>query len=187
MPSKTWGTPQIIKEYLVVGENDEIPSGHKAYVFNKQRGESEVDPDDWDAFREGNLTELKNAIEGDIPNSKVIWIKISWDYAIYEGMPSTGFWYRVGGFYVEAIVENIGGAALTGLEIAIIIMAIAFLAVVIAAISLGAWIIWQVMLAIPKPLKPFGGIILLIGIGLFVLILFGAKLGIGKKGVTLGK
>lgn len=187
MPSKTWGTEQLIKEYIVVGENDEIPSGQKAYVFNKQVGESEVDPDTWDAFTDGDLTELKNAIERDIPNSKVIWIKISWDHAIYEGMPSTGFWYRVGGFYVEAIVENLGGAGLTGWEIAAIIVAIAFLAAVLIPLALGAWIVWQIITSIPDIAKPFVGIALLIGIALFILILFGARLGLSKKGMTLGR
>jgi len=185
MPSKTWGTPQLIKEYLIVGENDEIPSGASAYIFNRSSADHDVlGVPTWEAFLQGDLTDLKNRIETDIPNTEVLWIKISWDRADRKHEYPE---YWVYGFYVEALVKNKGGAALTGLEIALIIMAIAFLAAVIAAISLGSWITWEVMEATPDIAKPAVGIVLLIGIALFLLILFGAKLGIGKKGVTLGK
>lgn len=189
MPNKTWGTPQTIKQYIVVGDNDEIPSGHKAYVFNKQVGQSEVDPDTWDAFTDGDLTEIKNAIERDIPNTKVIWIKISWDYAIYEGMPSTGFWYRVGGFYIEAIVENISGAGMTGFEIAAIIIAVAILVAVLVPIALGAWTYWEVVESVKRVLGDVGmigiGLLLLVGIAVFVLLVLGV--GFKGKGIAVGR
>lgn len=190
MSSKTWGTPQVIKEYIIVNQNDEIPSGNNAYVFNKSTSPygDFVPKANWEALVNGDLSTLKNKIESDIPNTQVIWIKVSWDKAVGPAVPPGGVTsYLVSGFYVEAIVKNKGGAALTGLEIVMIIGAVAFLAAVVAAIALGAWIIWQVMSLIPDVLKPVVGIGLLIGIALFLLILFGARLGVSKKGMTLGR
>lgn len=189
MPNKTWGTPQIIKEYVVVGDNTEIPAGQKGYVFSQQQNAYElIYWGDWEKFIAGDLTTLKEKIEQDIQGTKVIWIKIAWtkanqtwDEVGYEG------YYKVEGFYVEALVENTGSASLTGLEIIGIIIAVAFLAAVIAGIALVAWVTWQVMNSIPDIAKPFVGIGLLILIGLFLLILFGAKLGVSGKGVSLGR
>jgi len=188
MPSKTWGTAQAIQESIVVDGNKEIPLGHKAYVFNKTTstiGELIV-KEDWEAFLRGDLYAIKEALEAQIPGTKVIWIKISWDKAEYKGAGAPGlYFYAVWGFYVEAIVENSEGAGLTGLEIVYIILAIAFLAVVIAAIALGAWIVWEIMTSVPDVVKPFVGVGLLILILLFLLVLFGGQIGVSKKKVTV--
>jgi len=188
MPSKTWGTSQVIKDYLVVSDQDEIPSGHKAYVFSQQQQSvQDVAKSDWEEFMNGNLSDLKNKIETEIPHTKVIWLNVSWTKAHLYGGAGGGFWYAVEGFYIEAMVENTGEASLTGLEIVAIIMAIAFFAVVLNYIFLTDWIAWEVMESVPDIGKPFVGIILLIGIALFLLILFGAKVGVSKEGATIGK
>jgi len=183
MPSKTWGTPQLIEEYIVVGEDKEIPSGHKAYILNRDsREHSVLGIPTWETFLQGDLTQLKERIEQDIPNTKVLWIQISWSNAVLQQKYPE---YWVYGFTIEAIVENLGGAALTGFEIALIIIAFAFLAVVIASIALGAWIVWEIMGSVPDVVKPFVGVGLLVLLLLFLLLMFGGQIGVSKKKVTV--
>lgn len=175
--SKSWGTPQKIGEYALVTGTSEIPPGKTAYVFQKQHLEKVwIWPVDWYNFLSGDLSELKEKIERDIPGTKVLWLKASWDEAVGVGYPcppvcpigSQDHW-DVYGFYVEALVQNVGGAALTGFEIAAIIVAIAFLTVVVVLCLTGAWVVWEIIEVIPDPLKPvlvpIVGVVILAGIG----------------------
>lgn len=192
MPSKTWGTPQVIQQSIVVDENTEIPIGHKAYVFNKTTstiGEF-VPKDDWEAFMRGDLYALKERIEADIYGSKVIWLKISWDKTEGPKQIASGLSvYAVWGFYVEAIVENASGANLTGFEIAAIILALAVLIPVLAALALGAWTYWEVVQSVKRVLGDVGmigiGLLLLFGLAIFVLLILGV--GFKGKGIAVGK
>lgn len=184
MPSKTWGIPQLIKSYIVVNEQAEIPAGHKAYIFGKDpKPYTYISKVDWEQFIAGNLTQLKQRIESDIPNTKVVWLRISWDKAFTPYPPYDE--YEVRGFYVEAIVENTGSASLTGAEICLIIMALSWLAVIVTLCLTGGWVTWKVIESTPSQYIPLVGIIILVLIGLGVLILFGAKLKIGR--FQLGK
>jgi len=189
MPSKTWGTSQVIKDYVIVGDNDEIPTGQKAFVFNQSQNEKDkINVDVWTNFMAGNLTEIKTKIEMDIPNSKVIYLRLSWIKAIYVEIPLTSIkYYAVYGFKIEAIVENTGGAGLTGLEIVAIILAVTFLAVVVASIALGIWVTWRVIESLPEALVAPVGIFILILIGIFLLALFGVGFKASKKGVSMKK
>jgi hypothetical protein len=84
----------------------------------------------------------------------------------------------VSGFQTEALVYNKGTAALTGLEIVAIIMAVAFLVAVLTVLALGAWIILQVMDA-TKAIGPWAtivvGLAILSGLGFGLYLLFGGK------------
>lgn len=188
MPSKSWGSPQLIKEYIIIGDTEEVSKGQMAYVFNRQ-AEGKYDwvmADEWEAFLSGDMAQIKNRIEAEIPNTKVRWIKISWEEAHKWKPDPYGDWiYSVKGFYIEAIVENLGGASLTGLEIVAILLAVAFVAVVIATIFLVGWTTWKVIEATPKWAIPIVGILLIVMFLMFVLIFFGAELGITKKKVVI--
>lgn len=187
MPSKSWGTPQLIQNYVVVGENDEIPAGQKAYVF--QQSSKEYDKiwwEKWETFMQGDISLLKDEIENAIPYSKVLWLSCSWVKVIDKNEYPYINYYKVYGFKVEALVENTGEASLTGLEIALIIVAFGFLFAVVALTLTGAWVVWQVMSSIPDLAKPFVGIGILILILLFLLVLFGRPLAVSRKGAKIG-
>ena len=191
MPSVSWGTPYTLAEYKLVGENDEIPLGSMLYVQNSTtRDYDDVNKLDWDAFISGDLTELKNRIENDIKGTTVRYIKVSWvSNEVVAPIPTVRV-MRVVGFKVEALVENTHGAGLTGLEIVAIIGMIAFLATVIGFIALGAWIVYEIMQAAKEggSAATIGvGIILFVVIVFALLILFGAKTSVSKKGVSFGK
>jgi len=194
MPSKSWGTPLTVQQYLVIGEDEEIPQGEYAYVFNQQVGSANIWDTDWEAMMNGDLSSIKNKIETEIAGTRVQWIQVLWSKAVYVkgvGYPPPRPYYVVEGFKIEAIVKNEAGASLTGAEIVLIIMALAFMAVVIGALVMVGWVVWRVMEAAEAIGGPAGTIIVGIGVlillCLFLLILFGATLGIGKKGVTIGK
>jgi len=185
MDSKTWGTPQTLKDYVVVGGNDEIPSGQKAYVFNRDdKDHSVIGIPTWEDFLAGDMSFVKDQIESNIPNTKVLWLKVSWTKAERKHMYPE---YWVYGFEAHAIVENTGGAALTGFEIAAIIIGIAFLVGVVSLCLTGGWLVWRIIESIPEPFIPIVGIILLILVGIALLALFGVGFGFSKKGVSIGK
>ena len=182
MPSKTWGKPQVIKDYVVVGEAEEILSGEKAYVFNKQAAEMvEIVKYEWEPLITGDLTNLKDKIETDVFNTKVLWLKVAWDSAVFQPKSgTTPAHYHVKGFYVEAIVENIGGASLTGAEIVLIIMAVSWLAVIVTLCLTGGWIAWRVIESTPQALVPVVGIGILAMIFFVIVLLFGVGFKWGK-------
>lgn len=195
MPSISWGTPYTFEESKLVDENAEIPLGSMLYVKNSStRDYDDVSYNDWNTFISGDLTELKNRIEQDIQGTTVRYIKVSWDRNYVFAPIPTARVMRVHGFKVEAIVENTGNANLTGLEIIMIIMAIAFLATIIGFIALGAWVVYEIMKAVEDlgpvlgPIATVGtGIVLFVIIVFALLILFGAQAKGSKKGVSLGK
>lgn len=188
MPSKTWGTPLTINQYITVGDQQEIPKGQHAYVFNHQTSEVEaVQVPKWNDLRNGDLALIRQQIEAQIPHVTVEWIKVSWDSAEYKS--TTGYregvgkeWYDVKGFHVEAIVKN-EGAALTGAEIVLIIMVIGFIAAVIWVIAMGSWVTWQIMDATKAigPVATVGvGLLILFMLLIFLFLMFGGKVRYGK-------
>ena len=175
MPSKQWGTPLTVKQYMVVGENEEIPSGEYAYVKNEQVGEGHISAVDWVNLINLDLSVVRNQIEQSIPHSKVQWISISWDSAVTV-MPY--LIYHVRGLKIEAIVKNEGGASLTGAEIFLIIIGIAIVIAVLGAIVMSGWVIWRVMAAAEAlgPVATIGvGVGILVILLLFLFLIFGGK------------
>jgi hypothetical protein len=174
MPSKTWGTPLTVKQYVVVGENEEIPSGEYAYVKNEQVGEGHISAWDWVALVNSDLSVLRNQIENSIPHCKVQWISISWDSAVTI-MPY--LIYHVKGLKIEAIVKN-EGASLTGAEIVLIILAVAIFIAIFGAIVMAGWVTWRIMLA-TEQIGPWATILVggavLAGIGIFLYLVLGGK------------
>ena len=196
MPSKTWGTPLTIKEYIVVGNNDEIPKGQTAYVFGQQTRTASIDEKAWLQMLNGDLSTVENELEKQIQGSKARYIAISWtkaDRYMEQGGPygEPHYRYTVEGFRVEAIIENVSGG-LTGLEIIALIMMIATIAVIIGFMVGFFWVTWQVVSA-AKELGPA----VTIGVGLVILLLivfllfvaFGGKAKVkGKKrGLEIGR
>jgi hypothetical protein len=189
MPSKTWGRPLNIKEYIVVGGSEEIPKGQKAYVFGYQgTGVRSIPAEKWNALQAGNMAQIKSEIENSIPGSKVVYVAISWDKATLEIIPRPQGEdienYLVEGFRVEAIVENVQGG-LTGLEIVSIIMAVAFLVAVAAILITSGWVIWRVISAAEQlgPAATIGvGLVVLVLLFILLLVMFGGKAEFkGKK------
>ncbi len=194
VPTKSWGTPLQIKEYIVVGNNDEIPQGQKAFVFRQQTSDASVVSEaKWLALINVNMAEVRNLIESRIPGSRVIYVAVSWTSAVRQRQYPTPnqYEYIVKGFRVEAIVENVS-AGFTGLEWAGLIMLIAGIAAVIVLLGLFVWVTWRIMVAAEKlgPAATIGtGLLILGGLGLLLLILFGGKIEYkGKKRrVRIGK
>lgn len=175
MPQKTWGTPQAIKEYRIVDENTAIPAGEKAYLYNRDiREHSVLGIPTWDAFMAGDLTEIKERIESEVPHSKVVWLRLMWDKAERKH-PYPEYW--VYGFRIEAIVENIAapGSLIvwTASMILAVFLGVAFLAAVLAAIVLTAWLVWEIISSVPKELKPLVALVILAVIAIPAAIIVG--------------
>jgi hypothetical protein len=192
MPNKTWGNKPAIIEKEIVEETTEIPIGDYAYVFNQQQEFSQVISEDvWNQFLNGNMQDIKDKIETEIPNVQVTWINLYWEEAVRvlypDGTPMP--YYTIKGLRIEAIVKNLG-ASLTGLEIVAIIVAIAFVAVIITYVALQAWVVWRVISATEQigPIATVGvGLIIFVVIGVFLLLLFGVKFETGKGKVKAGR
>ena len=183
MPSKTWGTPLKINEYVEVGNNDEIPKGQKAYVFGMQSGTATDIPEaHWNALMSGDMTEIKNQIEGRIKGARCVFIAISWETANRRRIGSVQYGteryvYDISGIKIEAVVENVS-ASLTGLEIVTVIIAVAFLAAVIGLIIMAGWVIWRIISAAEQlgPAATIGvGIVVLTLIVLLLLVALGGR------------
>lgn len=196
---KVWGTPLQINQYIIVGDNKEIVQGHYAYVIRKQSIDKQrILPSAWYTLLAGDLRDLKADIERQVPGSVCTWLRVSWTDAYLEPLlPHQISYMVITGFMVEAIVENVN-AGLTGLEIVVIIMAIAFLATVIVALTMGSWIIWEVINAakkLPENIAPWViiavGLFILVGIGASLYFLFGGRVSYsskkGKRNLELGK
>lgn len=177
MPIKSWGNRYSIGNHQVVSGNSEIPPQNYAYVFNKQTSNESIVPKaDWENMVNGDMGYIRDQIEQGVPGCEVKWVMIAWDSAV----PKFGAPYLmvVSGFQAEALVYNKGTAALTGLEIVAIIIAVSFLFAVITALALGAWIILQVMDAAKQlgPAFTIGlGLLILGGLGFGLYLLFGGK------------
>jgi len=192
MPNKTWGNKPAIIEKEIVDQTTEIPIGNYAYVFNQQQEFSQVISEDvWNQFLNGNMQDIKDKIETEIPNVQVTWINLYWEEAIRvlypDGTPMP--YYTIKGLRIEAIVKNLG-ASLTGLEIVAIIVAIAFVAVIITYVALQAWVVWRVISATEQlgPIATVGvGLIIFVVIGIFIVLMFGVKFETGKGKVKAGK
>lgn len=175
MPAKTWGTPQSIREYRIVDENTAIPPGEKAYLYNRDtREHSVLGVPQWEAFMAGDLTEIINKIESDVSGSKVVWLRLMWDKAeLKHEYPE----YWVYGFRIEAIVENIAEAGSlivwTASMILAVFFGVAFLAAVLAAIVLAAWLIWEVLSSVPQEFRWLVALALLGIVGVPTAIIFG--------------
>ena len=196
MPSKTWGTPLTIKEYIVVGNNAEIPKGQMAYVFGQQTQTASVDEKAWLQMLNGDLSTVKNEIEKQIQGSKARYIAISWtkaDRYMEQGGPygDPHYRYNVEGFRVEAVVENVSGG-LTGLEIIGLVMLIVTIAVVIGLLGTFIWVTWCVVSAAQElgPAVTIGvGLVILLLIVFLLFVVFGGKAEVkGKKrGLKIGR
>lgn len=177
MPSKTWGKPQLIQEYIVVGEHEEIETGQKAYVFNRDdKDHSVIGVPTWEAFLNGDISFVKDQIEANIPHTKVVWLRISWTKAERKHHYPE---YWVYGFEVHAIVENTGGASLTGFEIIGILIGIAFLVGVVYLCLTGGWLTWKIMKAVEDVFGSGG--VAVIGMVIFIIIIFSLLLLLGVK------
>ena len=189
MQSKEYGQPIQATNKVVVSDNEEIPVGSSAYIVNKSQLEYDTIVDtEWNRFLNGDVHEIVSLIETQVQGAKVKWIRLSWDhteifrdgYNIIEGR-----WvdfYHVYGLTIEAVVQNETGAALTGLEIFTILIAVGFLIAIVTGCALGAWITYK-LTVLPEPFGSIFGIIILIGIVFFILVMFGAKFK-GKRGKT---
>ena len=182
MPLKSWGDRYSIGNNQLVSGSTEIPPQNYAYVFNKQTSnESYVPKADWESMVNGDMGYIRDRIEQGIPGVEVKWVMIAWDKAEVRPMeqyPHNPYVYCVSGFQTEALVYNKGTAALTGLEIVAIILAVAFSVAVLTVLALGAWIVLQVMDA-AKQLGPAVtiaiGLAVLAGLGFGLYLLFGGK------------
>jgi hypothetical protein len=188
----TWGTPLNISQCAMVDQNEEIKKGEWGYVFNEQAGSQLIPPERWQQLISGNLETLRQQIEAQIPNSKVQWLSISWDKADYiqTRIDPLQFMERVQGFKVEAIVKNLGGASLTGLEIVAVILAIAFIAGVVGLLIMAGWVIWRIMSAAEQlgPIAVIGvGLVVVVIIVIVLLLLFGVKFEKKDKKIRIGK
>jgi len=189
MPTKSWGTPLKINEYILVGNSDEIPKGQKAYVFGyNSQTVSNIDEARWNKVLNGNLSEMQAKIESQIKGSRVVYCAVSWEKAVQRRIGSVQqgterYVYDVTGFKVEAIVENVS-ASLTGLEIVAIIMAVSFLIAVVAILFVTGWVTWRVISATEQigPAATVGA-----GLALIVLLIVALLLLFGVKGEYKGK
>lgn len=188
MPSKTWGTPQTATEFTIVSETTEIPDGESAYVFTQDGNPdgTSFSESTWNAFLNGDLTELKSQIEIGIPNTEVQFIRLHWDSAMpFTMLPSGETWFLIKGMKIEAMVKNIGGAGLGGWEIIGIILASALLAVVIAGIIIVAWVVWKIVTSVNEVNPILGAGLGLIIVVILLIFLFGILGGSGA--VSRGK
>jgi hypothetical protein len=206
MGNRSWGTPLAITEHILIGENDEIPTGNKGYVFNQSIHShpldildpgiwDEYDNDVWSTFMAGDMGIIKSKIETEIQGAVLKFVQVSWSrtrqvrYFSPWGIPYTRT--RVYDLKFEAVVENQGGGV-TGFEIAAVIMAVAFL-VYVASLSLtGAWVTWRVVKAAEElgPVVTIGvGLVIIVLIAILLLTAFGGKAEYrGKKrGFSIGK
>jgi hypothetical protein len=187
--SKEYGQPIQATDKVVVSDNEEIPVGNSAYIVNKSQLEYDTIVDtEWNRFLNGDVHEIVSLIETQIQGAKVKWIRLSWDHTeiFHDGYNFIeGRWvdfYHVYGLTIEAVVLNETGAALTGLEIFTILIAVGFLIAIVTGCALGAWITYK-LTTLPEPFGSAFGIIILIGIVFFILVMFGAKFK-GKRGKT---
>ena len=206
MGNRSWGTPLSITEHILVGENDEIPSGKQAYVFNQSIHShpndvtdpwvwDEYDNDVWSTFMNGDMGIIKSMIESRIPGAQLKWVSVSWSrtrqvqYFSPWGIPYTRT--RVYDLKFEAVVENQSGGV-TGLEIVAIITAVAFLVGVILIAATVSWTTWQVMTAAQQlgPAVTIGvGLAIIVLMVILLMTMFGGKAEYkGKKrGFSIGK
>lgn len=184
MPNKSFGSFLDVKTKQLVEDSTEIPQGQWAYVVNASTLAYDVIWDhDWEAFLAGDMSRFKSEIEKSLPGTQVQWVNFVWDHT-EKSTPFFDIWemrwkfaYHVYGFRCEAIVKNVSGG-LTGLEIVAIIMAVVVGVAILTLVGLGVWITFQIMDALAK-LGPagtiVGGLLILGGIGLLLLVLFGGK------------
>lgn len=193
---KVWGSKLTIHNERIVPEGYEIPQGHFARALKQQQYNREfVEEAKWNAMMAGDMNQIKNDIESQIPGASVIWIRVSWTEAT-RVMVAAGVWaILVAGYQVEAIVENVN-AGLTGLEIVAIILVITWLISVIALLSMGSWVVYEVINAIkklPEGWSPWVmiivGLLILVGIGALLFFIFGGAVMYKskKRSVSLGK
>jgi hypothetical protein len=179
--SRTWGTQMNIQSYLLVGNTDEIDYGHWAYVTQAQGpGEKAIPKDQWETMLAGDFSQLANQLKTQIPGCEPTWIECMWSSVRYDGQLQR---YYVTGLTMIAMVKNIN-AGLTGLEIAVIIMAIAFLMAVLTICLTGSWVTTKVIAA-TEAIGPWMtiliGVIILIVIGFLAFTLIGGKINYSSK------
>jgi hypothetical protein len=156
MPNKSFGSFLDVKAKQLVENSTEIPKGQWAYVVNASTAEYDVIWDrDWEAFLAGDMSRFKTEIEKSLAGTSVQWVNFVWDHT-EKSTPFFDIWemrwkfaYHVYGFRCEAIVKNVSGA-LTGLEIATIIIAVVIGVAILSLVALGVWITFQIISALEK-------------------------------------
>jgi hypothetical protein len=184
MPNKSYGSFLDIKTKQLVEGSTEIPKGQWAYVVNASTVAYDTIWDkDWEAFLAGDMSKFKTEIEKSLPGTQVEWVNFVWDHTektdpFFDILEFRWkFAYHVYAFRCEAIVKNVSGGV-TGLEIIAIIIAVVIGIAILSLIALGVWITFQIMDAL-RQLGPaatvIGGVVILGGIGLLLLVLFGGR------------
>jgi len=185
LPSKSWGTEYSLDNYEIVEETAEIPEGQMCYVVSSSVNEyDEVGWGEWQTLQSGNMYYVKQAIEAGVPNCTLRFIRVSWDRSQAVDVAPHITVMRVWGFKIEALVENTGGAGLTGLEIVVIIAAIAFLSTVVAFIAMGGYTVYKVVEATEK-VNPL--LTVVVGLIIFGVVVAALLLMLGVKGKAKGK
>lgn len=196
----TFGSVQYVTDKVQVTTDHNIDPGTAAWVFTSQvLGTKDVPEKDWYALIRGDLTSIRDAIEKDVANSKVVWVRIAWNKAepyVVGGGPHgvEKIYYHISGFQIEAIIKNTASPAVstswsdrirpainvkpvvvwTAALVIAIILGIAFLATVLTLLGVGTWLVFQIMGALGELKNNLGGfwgplIYIVVGLG----ILFG--------------
>lgn len=203
MPGLSWGAfPSNISERTVITESTVIEPGKMAWVANVSQLEYDSVYDlDWETFLQGDISLVKTEIERQVPGTAVQWVRCYWDrtekvLARWDIIQWRWvYYYHVYGFRMEAIVKNISPVAGTLFEftasiIIAIAIAVGFIALVIAAIALGVWLVLQIVGAAGRVGGDWGIILVslvLLGGGAY-LILRGFGIGLpGLKYLTKEK
>jgi hypothetical protein len=199
---KTWGNITVIQDYQLVANDHVIPDGHYGYVFSMQAsGDKDIPNLEWGKLVSGNLQILVDQIQHDISDSEVVWIHVSWQKADYFEIPhnpntaSNYQFYHVSGFLVEAIVKS--GDPFTATMLIAIIISAAFLITMCVLLGLAVWITWEIINAIKdigKAIPGLGsalmiiiGLVILVGIGFLIFVLFGGRIKKSKNRFEIGR
>lgn len=194
MPSKTWGTRVKIERIEETSLNDEIPKGERLILLNKQPDIQTpwwVYAHEWEAFMNGDLSQIKNEVERQIKGAKVEWIQLKWDKAdpLESPIKKRIVQYNVYGLSVEVIVKN-ESASLTGLEIVLIIGLIGVFATVFTILGMTVWTAGKVVMSATEmgaPVVVGVGLILVIIFVVAILLIFGVKIEKAPRRVKIGK
>lgn len=138
----------------------------------------------WTSLEATTPDHVKEQIERNIQGAQVIWVQITYNVEVLNPLMA-----RVTDFEVEAVVKNVS-ANLTGLEVVVVIVGIGMLATIITALAIGSWVTYEVVSAAKRlgdPVVIGVGLVIFVLVGIFLLVIFGRRFSVGKKGVQLGK
>lgn len=195
MPSNTWGsfvTPYGFKQQAAAMDT-EVPKGAYLKMVSEKKDVT-MDLLSFAQFTSGDMSTVRSAVETQLNGSKLEMARTSYDSEEYQQIPLIGAGGLIIGYSTQVIVKGFQmqfvakneNAGMTGLEIAAIIGAVAFLAVVLVVIGIIVYAVYTIVKAVEEsPLGQLGvGIIILIVFVVVLLLIMGVGLG-GK--VNLGK